>query len=166
MSVAFNFRYIVNIFALDDPSVRVSRCRKCNHVLLTLLRAAISMRRRCSDVNGWGSQADPHVIKAKWNIKGEGSGDKNTWRNGASKSKRDAVWLKVRHGFTFCCCCCGFSTSGTTSNGILQVLSARRGGGIKLAEVYILFSTLITDSLPLHLYHHTFRIKDLKGWGF
>lgn len=58
-------------------------------MLPTLLGAAVCMRKSCSEVNRGGSQADSHVIKAKWNIRRRGR-DQNTTRKGSSKSYREA----------------------------------------------------------------------------
>lgn len=54
-----------------------------------MLPTLLCKRTSCSEVNRGGSQADSHVITAKWNIRRRGR-DKNTTRKGSSKSYREA----------------------------------------------------------------------------
>lgn len=146
-------------------------------MLPTLLGAAVCMRKSCSEVNRGGSQADSHVIKAKWNIRRRGR-DQNTTRKGSSKSYREAphnkesrqkddskldvLSLLRRPGVCVCVLLLlllhqqqHFKQHSSSS------LSAGRRRAISLTEVYILLSTLTIDSLKLHSY--CIQDKSLKG---
>lgn len=137
-----------------------------------MLPTLLCKRTSCSEVNRGGSQADSHVITAKWNIRRRGR-DKNTTRKGSSKSYREAPHnkesrqkddskldvLSLLRRPRVCVCVLLLLLLHKQQHYKQQSSSSLSAG--RRTEVYILLSTLTTDSLQLHSY--CIQDKSLKG---